>query len=100
MSIPNIGVNINCNSSCYQCLPRVCKVNCCCCSVDDVEEENRFEGHHEVHHEGQQEGQQEGVPEEHKRINEEPYGKNQVETDTSKKDEIKKDVKKKKCIIL
>lgn len=40
---PNVGVNVTCNSSCFQWCPRTLKVACCCCEVSDSDSESESE---------------------------------------------------------
>lgn len=32
---PNIGLNVTCNTNCSHWCPRVLRIFCCCCKVDD-----------------------------------------------------------------
>lgn len=36
MNLPNIGLNVNCNSNCTRWCPRKLRVWCCCCRANDT----------------------------------------------------------------
>lgn len=36
---PSVGVNITCNSNCNRWCPRMLRIFCCCCKVDEIEVE-------------------------------------------------------------
>lgn len=54
MGAPNIGVNVNCSTNCYEWCPRSCSMKCCCLEVEESDEEEgspkrvSFEGNEEV----------------------------------------------------
>jgi len=39
VTAPNIGVNLHCDSNCFQWCPRRLKIHCCCCHAQGSDSE-------------------------------------------------------------